>query len=618
MPKRVKAIRNWESDFVPGREQHKHYYEHDDRGAANTRRVSFKPSSSRVVGKKGRRDWDKAAVLARLADDDVDMGLPGFSGKFAGRFGDVRGGWSGRRNHNHNRGRNSPMLPGGPRKVPNFPSHWYKVRIPYGHKYPKDYIMKALQSYISPQPLIPYAFRVMGSEASFCVDDPKTAEELMNADRKITATDGYKLLVKVHPGFPYFEVSDALKARVKEVMGKRYNVVTKALDLTNFHNDDDLKSGELLVPLSRPNVMALVLEIVAENIPELAALDLGGNRLHALESLANLHKKAPRLTVLHLGRNRIRDLRGLVNLKNLDIEDLVLDGNPVCKKFSDQTLYVSEVRKWLPKVVKLDGVNLPPPIVFDTTEKTKKPPSRGAFMCADAGSLVVKQFIEQYYQLYDGGNRQGLLDAYHDAAMFSLSCATYNASGRLMPYITESRNLLRVSDDGRRQKCLHVGRAGIIAFLGSLPRTQHDPVSFTVDLTVCSPQLMNVVVTGVFREPDSKDSALRAFARTFVIVPFGTGYCIVNEQLFVTPATPSQVKVAFQAPASLPPAVPAPVPAGEAAAQQAVAALSSQTGMNLLWSKKCLDETNWDFQKALETFAVLHKQGTVPAEAFIK
>jgi hypothetical protein len=51
-------------------------------------------------------------------------------------------------------------------------------------------------------------------------------------------------------------------------------------------------------------------------------------------------------------------------------------------------------------------------------------------------------------------------------------------------------------------------------------------------------------VTGIFLEREaSKNEALRSFSRVFIIVPFGDGFCIANEQLFVTNATDEQKKV---------------------------------------------------------------------------
>lgn len=52
-------------------------------------------------------------------------------------------------------------------------------------------------------------------------------------------------------------------------------------------------------------------------------------------------------------------------------------------------------------------------------------------------------------------------------------------------------------------------------------------------------------VTGIFKELESgrKSAPMRSFSRVLVIVPAGSGFCIINEQLHVTNATESQTKV---------------------------------------------------------------------------
>lgn len=82
----------------------------------------------------------------------------------------------------------------------------------------------------------------MGNEASFYVDDHKTANALLNCDRKITMSDGFKLQVKAKPGFPQVcETDDKLKERLKQAMVKRYVQETNALDLSKFHLDPGKK-----------------------------------------------------------------------------------------------------------------------------------------------------------------------------------------------------------------------------------------------------------------------------------------------------------------------------------------------------------------------------------------
>jgi nuclear RNA export factor len=71
-----------------------------------------------------------------------------------------------------------------------------------------------------------------------------------------------------------------------------------------------------------------------------------------------------------------------------------------------------------------DGVDLSPPIVFDVSEDFQMPTSKGSFLCVEEGRTIVHQFLEQYYQLYDSGNRELLISAYHTNAMFSIT-STY-------------------------------------------------------------------------------------------------------------------------------------------------------------------------------------------------
>lgn len=60
------------------------------------------------------------------------------------------------------------------------------------------------------------------------------------------------------------------------------------------------------VALFRPAMMLAVLDIVVENAPDLAALDLSDNKLYSLDNLSVLSTKLPSLRVLHIGRNRVR------------------------------------------------------------------------------------------------------------------------------------------------------------------------------------------------------------------------------------------------------------------------------------------------------------------------
>lgn len=148
--------------------------------------------------------------------------------------------------------------------------------------------------------------------------------------------------------------------------------------------------------------------------------------------------------------------------------------------------------------------------------------------------------------------------------------------------------------------------------------------------------MIALTVTGVFREKrkNSTVTLLRSFQRTLVIVPAGSGFCIRNEMLTVNNPTQSQLDKAFKGPlaaAAAPqppqPVIQSPVAAAAAAPGQAVdentklqmvQTMAASSNMNLEWSRKCLEETNWDFQRAGFVFAELHKHNKIPPEAFVK
>lgn len=70
-----------------------------------------------------------------------------------------------------------------------------------------------------------------------------------------------------------------------------------------------------------------------------------------------------------------------------------------------------------------DGVSLPPPVDFDLEESSRKlPPSHGSFMCSGEGRLFSRQFLEQYFNLYDNQmSRDGVAEAYAENAHFSMT-----------------------------------------------------------------------------------------------------------------------------------------------------------------------------------------------------
>lgn len=156
---------------------------------------------------------------------------------------------------------------------------------------------------VAPRSFIPHYFKTEPNAISFYTDDIKMAEDLLNADRTISMPDGFKMIIKVRNNIPQVQIDDNLKYKMKMAMSKRYNSMTKALDLTKFHSDEDLR--EIFCGLFRPTIMLAAVEIISENTPDLEALNLADNKIHLLDHLKCLAIKLPSLKILHLDNNKV-------------------------------------------------------------------------------------------------------------------------------------------------------------------------------------------------------------------------------------------------------------------------------------------------------------------------
>jgi len=143
---------------------------------------------------------------------------------------------------------------------------------------------------------------------------------------------------------------------------------------------------------------------------------------------------------------------------------------------------------------------------------------------------------------------------------------------------------------------------------------------------------MFITITGYFQQLDNREELIRYFNRTFTIVPEGEGYCIRNEQLHISQPSEAQLKELRQqlnqlntqiqpeteTLSSTEVAKPAPTELNDEVKKQMTLMLSQQTNMNLEWSLKCLQETQWIYDSAIAAFQEFFKRGQIPPQAFAK
>ncbi|XP_054551614.1 nuclear RNA export factor 2-like isoform X2 [Talpa occidentalis] len=505
------------------------------------------------------------------------------------------------------------------------PVNWFKITIPEGIKYDKTWLINLLRSHCNIH-FIPVDFHYVKNRARFFVQDGSAACALKDLSNKIYDEANHKIYIVVCKSTEPYSVQNMLEPEKMEhlevTINKRYDVSQQALDLHRLRFDPDLMIRDIDIILNRRSCMTATLKIIKKNFPELLSLNLCNNKLYQLDGLSDIVQMVPTVKRLNLSRNMLRLTWELSKMKGLNLQELWLDGNPLCDTFPDQSSYVSSVRACIPTLLRLDGKELPSLVVIDIDNPYFTKPCKKITKDSETLKNLIMNFLQQYYSIYDCGDRKGLLCAYHEESCFSLS-VPFNpedpAPRSMWLYLKDSRNMKNLRDPYLRNKLLRHTSNDIIKALCMLPQTQHDLGSFLVDLWVHTEAMLCFSVHGVFRELEEKSPfAVRGFTRNFIITPgSNSSVCIVNDELFVRDATPYETQNAFSTPLPVPTAGSVPVLLQQQQQQQEmVQAFSAQSGMNLQWSQKCLQDNEWDYLRAGQIFTVLKNQGKIPEEAF--
>ncbi|XP_075043746.1 nuclear RNA export factor 1 isoform X2 [Mixophyes fleayi] len=613
------------------------YIDHDDRlggGYFVKKRKGRGPFRAKMYSEgphkyRNRGSYPPNNPRFRLDDEDGDVSMSDAHESLRSRFNPyMRGGR--RRDDRH--GRESGGSQGNaPRdssqhertEISECKPRWFKVTIPHGKKYDKDWLFDILQSSVT-LPFTPVAYHCDNSRAHFYVEDAAIAKSLKQISRTFTDRENFKVTILTRPSAPPFISKDMAPEEIehfKTCMQKRYDGAQQALDMRSLRSDPDMIANKIDLVLNRRSCMMAMLQIIEEHVPELLSLDLGSNKLYKLDTMSEIHLKAPNLKSLNLSDNLLKSEKELDKIKDLKLEMLWLEGNPLCSGLKDQTVYISAIRERFPKLLQLDGHELPPPITFGVETPTTLPPCKGSYLATDDIKALVLRFLQQYFACYDSEDRQGLLNVYHDEACCSLSIPSLTgpnaARSTFAEYFNNSRNLKRIRDQTMRFKLIKHKRLNVVSFLNELPRTQHDLNSFVVDINAQSNTLLCFVVNGVFKVEGQSNDPVRAFTRVFIAVP-GTdgGLLLVNDEQFIRNASTEEIRKAFATPAPTPSSSPVPVLAS--APQEMVQAFTLFSGMNAEWSQKCLQDNGWDFEQSAQIFMKLKAEGKIPNIAFAK
>ncbi|XP_036031363.1 nuclear RNA export factor 2-like [Onychomys torridus] len=499
---------------------------------------------------------------------------------------------------------------------------WFKVTILCSRKSDKTQLMKSVHHLCS-VPFTAVDFHCDKHRIQFFVQDASVAHALKDVSYKMCDEDGQKIPIFVNPSDVPYSVQNRFTGeqmeQLKRVLRKRYNVSQHALDLQKLRFDPALLDHNIDMILNRRSCMAATLQIIQEDFTELLSLNLSNNKLFRLDSLYDVVEKAPQVKILDLSENELRTVWELEKMKGLKLKELWLEGNPLCSTFPDHSAYVSAVLNYFPELSCLDGRKLPLSSVRNIEEPLLMKPCKESLKGSEAVKTQVQQFLREYYLIYDYGERQGLLSVYHDQACFSLTIpfdpSDPDLSG-MCGYFKDEVDMKNPKEFHVKRQLLKYTKEDIVDFIRALPKTLHASSNFQVDICFQTETMLCFSVKGVFKEEGSPQGCIRAFMRTFIAIldRSGSNLCIVNDQLFVRHPSPDEIQDSFAIPSSTSGSSFKFILSQEQ--QRMVQAFSTQSGMKLEWSQKCLEDNKWDYARAAEVFTMLQTESKIPREFF--
>ncbi|KAM9180307.1 LOW QUALITY PROTEIN: nuclear RNA export factor 1-like [Dugong dugon] len=275
------------------------------------------------------------------------------------------------------------------------------------------------------------SFHYEKMKAQFFVKKASIAFALKKVSGKIWDEENERTSIFVSPStVPHSEQKELKSTKVKLIKKtniKGYEVTQQALDLQRLHSDpgmtessnsraDVMTHGIEMGPNLRTCVAAS-LHIHEENMPKLLSFNSSNNTPYQLIGLPDTMQKAPNIKSLNLSKNESEG--ELDKVKGLEPEEMCADRNPLCNTFPDKSTNISSVLELFPKLLCLDDHEVPPSIIFGIEAYKKLPVCKGSVFGSETLKNLILQFIP-YYWIYDYGDQQGLLDAYHKAC-FSLT-----------------------------------------------------------------------------------------------------------------------------------------------------------------------------------------------------
>ena len=443
-----------------------------------------------------------------------------------------------------------------------------------------------------------------------------------------------------------------MREMLQSFLSRRYDPTSKLLNLSAIGQDEQIVNTGMFATASTQSKFFPALMKVCDGLfksdqekkDTVQSVTLANNALDSLAAVNELAPTFPDLLNLDLSNNQFASLKSLSGWKSKfkHLDHLVVFGNPFEQNDPE---YVAELATWFPTLRVLNNTQIRTEEQIAKKQKATMP-ILGPNFKDESG--IGANFVQTFFAAFDT-DRTALSQHFYDSeSTFSVSINTgaprdpaqqvFKQLQSWDRYIKQSRNLKKVTHLSPRMNRLLTGSEHIAKFWLSLPLTRHPSLEAETDkwLVEChaipgvpdpsgtAPHGVDglfITVHGEYEEldgPAGHARIKRSFDRSFILGPGGAnGVRVVNDMLTLraygghAAFTPTDInqQIARGSPD------PAQNPHTLSNEQtQMLTELARQTGMNLQYSKDCLDQSQWNFQVALETFAAV--QPNLGPEAF--
>lgn len=267
---------------------------------------------------------------------------------------------------------------------------------------------------------------------------------------------------------------------LRNVILKRYDIQKKMLNLENLDGDQDLiRRGMMSNVSTRSRTFPALIKIASEEPNMMVeSINLANNKLRDINMISTVPKYFPNLKNLCLANNQITRTTVFQIWENkfLSLRELLMLNNSVTKYHG----YKNDMLKIFPKLVILDNI-----IVRDQNKLNSiyKFPIKiqQFFFENDQLSSTTGGFITNFLNYWDTDRNQ-LLPLYTTDSQFSmaLDSSVPSSSVKITDqtpsfgyYISNSRNITKISNSTKWQARLAKGPSEISALFKKLPKTKH-------------------------------------------------------------------------------------------------------------------------------------------------